>query len=1225
MSDRDAQPGTHPAGQSPACLPAAPALGARRIAAAAAAAVLAVLALVGWATERPGLARLGTDLPAMPPLEAIAVLALASAVLPGRLGRARPVCVVLAAGAAALAGVALVEWIGALDLQLDDRLATAALAADGSSGRPSPHAATALFLLALAGILPARHRLAAEVCAVVAALVCLATLAGMITGEHQLAEIGPRTGMSLPAVLAGLLLAATLADPWHGELRRTPAAFTWLAGAAGVSLSIIATMAAAHEANDMADRTQREDLRLAVSATRTATAPVIAALEGVATLYVPTGATSRRQFRLAARKLMRRPVLMGVATLAHVRGSGREAFEREIGPIVDVDRHRRLAPAPPRALYTVIRESVSRMSRSDGHIDLNADPVRGPAIRNAMRTGRPAATPPMASVRTGRSVIGVFLPVAGVSGSRSDVLVAGFFDARALTRQIAAALPAGLGVQISDDGVALTGSMVRPRPGSIATEIPLAGRRWQVRLDPLAPGRDRVLAAAGLGLGLTLVLVLAVGGLVRRERGAHALAARGARERDAAAEAALRAKRRSRFLEENATDVLFLMDQSSALTYVSPAAHTLLGLAPEQVLGQTITQIAHDDDLQLMHDAFLSLHGTAGTVEVAHRVQHRDGHWLWVETLVRAVRDPHTGMFLEAQGSVRDITHRREVEGRLREAENRFRSAFTEAPLGMAVVALDGTLLQINRALEELAGQEGRALRGTVFDALLHQADADTHRQAREALLAGELHTHGAELRVVRPSGQVVWTGISTALVLDADDRPQHFLTQVQNVSGRRRAEAQLQYLGDHDPLTGLLNRRAFERSLQEHLTRVRRYGPNGAVLVVDVDAFSAVNDRLGHSGGDAVIVDVALALRSRLRDSDLLARFGGDEFVILLPRANLEEALVVGGALVDVVRGMRTSATDDGPAVTVSVGVALVDRPEQRGAELLIDADLAMYDAKATGRDRVHSAWTAPADAPRMRAAGNDAQLVRDAIRQDRLVLFAEPVVDLRTGSVVQLELLLRIRGADGDLQVPASFMAVAERHDLVQALDLWVIGRAIALLSANPDGPAMSVNVSMRSVQGDVLVDFLGEEFTAQRVDPRRLTVEISEHEAVAHLPRLQELSRELRHLGCPLAIDDFGAGFGGFYSLKHLPFDVLKIDGEFVRHCASEHADQVIIAAVVEAARALGARTIAEFVEDDVAVTCLRNLGVDAAQGHHFALPMPVQEALADARVRRTGDEG
>jgi diguanylate cyclase (GGDEF)-like protein/PAS domain S-box-containing protein len=723
-----------------------------------------------------------------------------------------------------------------------------------------------------------------------------------------------------------------------------------------------------------------------------------------------------------------------------------------------------------------------------------------------------------------------------------------------------------------------------------------------------------VLAAGGVGLSLTFLIVFAVGLLVRRERTALALAVRGLQERDIAAREAAQARRRSRFLEESATDVLFLTDPGLRLTYVSPAAWAQLGLAPPTLVGRAAVDIVHADEVGLVAAAIAQLQESDAVVAVTHRMRHGDGRWLWVETLLRAIRDPETGALLEVQGSTRDVSARRETERRLREAENRFRSAFDEAPLGMVVVGLDGEVLQINRALCELAGEDASDLRGTAFDALLHQADADTHRQAREALLDGELSAHNAELRVVRPSGHVVWTAMSTALVLDADGQPRYYLTQVQDVSERRRAEGQLQFLADHDPLTGLLNRRAFERSLKEHLTRVRRYGVQGAVLVVDLDSFAAVNERLGPSRGDELILAVARAVRRRLRASDLVARFGGDGFAVLLPHADLQEALVVGGALVDAVRSVEIGEGEE--PLTASVGVALVDRPELRGDDLLIDADLAMYDAKQGGRNRVRQARRPLTGRRRFRPTADLADQIREALREDRLVLYAEPVVDLQSGRTVQLELLLRLRGRDGDLQAPASFLPATDHHELVRELDRWTIARAVSLLAEHPRGPSIAVKVSVRSLAGEELVDTLGAELTARNVDPRRLTIELDESEAASHLPRVQELARDLHHLGCPLALDDFGGGFGSFYSLKHLPFDVLKIDGGFVRHCAHEHADQLVIGAMVDMAAGNAARTVAKFVEDDVTAAALRRLGVDAGQGAGFGRPVPAAEAFANA---------
>lgn len=1010
--------------------------------------------------------------------------------------------------------------------------------------------------------------------------------------------------------------------------RTPPTVFPWVAACAGLLVTAIVTLMAAHHARAAADERQVADLALAAEATRTSTEPVLDALDDLATLYARPGRVPPGQLTLAASKVLRNHGVTVVSVLRHVKDSEREAFERAHGLIVEPDGTRR---ARRRSAYTVIMTGRAReggrtvgLGRMTGPVrglrDAAADAVRAPALDRAVRTGRAAATPPTLSLQNRRPVVAVYLPVRRLDGQASRIVVAVLFDTAVLTRTIAAALPQGLHVRVSDGRHPFAGGAAGGTRGDPSAALRVAGRRWRVQVAHVSPAWAGVIATGGVGLSLTLLVVLGAGILAGREQLAQALAVRGARERDAAAAAAAEARRRSRFLEQNATDILFLTGPGGALTYVSPAARTRLGLSPEELHGQTLEALAHPDDADRLRDVLQHLDRTDRVVEITHRVRHRDGHWLWAETLLRAVRHPQTGAFIEGQGSLRDITRRREDERRLREAENRFRSAFDEAPLGMAVVGLDGELLQINRALCTLCGWEESALRGTVFDALLHQADADTHRQARDALLDGELRAHNAELRIVQPSGDVVWTAISTALVLGGDGLPHHYLTQVQDISERRRAEAGLQYLADHDPLTGLLNRRAFERSLHEHLRRGRRYGVQGAVLVVDLDGFAAINARLGATKGDALLAAVALALRGRVRDSDLLARYGGDAFAVLLPQADLADALRVGAAIADAVRGVTVGDEDDTP-VTASIGLALADRPEQRGEELLSDADLAMYDAKQAGRDRVRAAAGRPPDRPRARPIGDPADAIRDALREGRMVLYAEPVADLLTGEVVQLELLLRLRTRDGDLQSPAIFGPAAVRGGLVQELDRWVIGQAAALLAAHPDGPGLAVNVSVRSLVGERLVDTLGEELTRHNVDPRRLTIALREHEAVAHLPRVQELGRDLAHLGCPLALDDVGGGFGSFYFLKHLPFDVLKIDGGFVRHSAAEHADQVIIQSMVELAQGLVARTVAQQVQDEPTLVVLRDLGVDAAQGPAIAGPAPVLDAFAAARGDRT----
>ncbi len=225
-------------------------------------------------------------------------------------------------------------------------------------------------------------------------------------------------------------------------------------------------------------------------------------------------------------------------------------------------------------------------------------------------------------------------------------------------------------------------------------------------------------------------------------------------------------------------------------------------------------------------------------------------------------------------------------------------------------------------------------------------------------MLEGELSSHRAERRYLHASGSAVWVAVNSTLVRDADGKPLHFLSQMQDITERRRHEAELRHMADHDPLTGLLNRRSFERELERHVAYVERYGPKGAAIVLDLDHFKTINDTLGHSAGDELIVRVAHALRSRLRESDVLARLGGDEFAILLPEATPEEADAVAAAVLDAVRTLAVpTATGRTRTVTASLGVALFDSPDKlTGEDVLVNADLAMYDAKEAGRDQLAS-----------------------------------------------------------------------------------------------------------------------------------------------------------------------------------------------------------------------------------------------------------------------------
>jgi EAL domain-containing protein (putative c-di-GMP-specific phosphodiesterase class I) len=364
------------------------------------------------------------------------------------------------------------------------------------------------------------------------------------------------------------------------------------------------------------------------------------------------------------------------------------------------------------------------------------------------------------------------------------------------------------------------------------------------------------------------------------------------------------------------------------------------------------------------------------------------------------------------------------------------------------------------------------------------------------------------------------------------------------------------------------------------------------------------------------LLISIARTLQSRVRETDLLARLGGDEFAVLMAGGGEDEAQALASDLSDLVR--RRSVLLDGGipgGITASIGIAVFDdRQNLSAADMLREADTAMYTAKQGGRDRIAAYVTEDGIRHQRAARLTMHHQIGTALNEDRFELLLQPVMDLRTNEIGKYEALLRMIAEDGSLVSPAVFLDVAERSDQILAVDRWVIEHAIALLSQFPSEQSLEINLSGRSLGDPQLANHISEVIAAHGADPQRLIFEITETAAVENLHRAQEFADELTTLGCRFALDDFGAGFGSFYYLKYLPFDYLKIDGEFVRNCTTSRTDQLVIQALVQLAQGLGKQTIAEFVENAEILQLVRTLGVDHAQGYEIARPLPVKQILA-----------
>jgi diguanylate cyclase (GGDEF)-like protein/PAS domain S-box-containing protein len=668
----------------------------------------------------------------------------------------------------------------------------------------------------------------------------------------------------------------------------------------------------------------------------------------------------------------------------------------------------------------------------------------------------------------------------------------------------------------------------------------------------------------------------------------------------------------------------------SRVTFWNPQARAIYGYSNDEAFGQ------------VSHDLFVTVFPESR--EAVDDALAREGHW---EGDLRQTLQDGTHILVASRQALQrdhdgrptaiielnsDVTELREAEVALRDAEEHFRGAFDHAPIGMALISVDGRLEQANPALGLICGRTRGELVTMRMRELLHPADADRASEALRALGDGAIDQLAIELRIIPAVGSPLEISVNATLLNSGPGQATHVLCQFQDVTDRKRYEQQLQFMSDHDPLTGLDNRRKFEAELDRHVEHVKRYGPEGALLMLDIDHFKSINDTLGHSAGDQLLVSISSLLRGRLRSSDLLARLGGDEFAVLLPKADEAEAAKVAEQLASVVRSSTALLGGERKKVTTSIGVAMFNAnvDELTGETIVMEADLAMYDAKEACGDGHAFYTTSEHRVSRTKARLTWVGRIEQALEQDRFALLAQPILDLDSGEVRQHELLVRMLDDHGDLIPPAAFLYIAERFGLISKLDEWVATRAIELIEQRPE-LQLEVNISGRSLGDRKLLQAIDNRLRTSSIDPSRLIFEVTETAAVANITHAQAFAQQLRDRGCRFALDDFGAGFGSFYYLKHLPFDYVKIDGEFVQHATSGHIDQLVIEAVVRIAKGLSKETIAEFVTDEKTKRMVRRLGVDYAQGYHIGKPVPIAKLVDTSGIhlelppRRTARPG
>ena len=661
---------------------------------------------------------------------------------------------------------------------------------------------------------------------------------------------------------------------------------------------------------------------------------------------------------------------------------------------------------------------------------------------------------------------------------------------------------------------------------------------------------------------------------------------------------------------ESTDDAVISKTTQGIVTSWNAAAEQLFGYRADEMIGQPMLRLLPPER---QSEEVEILRRIAAGQRIAHfQTQrcHRDGHRLAVSVTISPVRDP-LGRVSGASTIMRDVSHQKRLEEQLRLTA----SVFTHANEGVVITDPQGRMVDVNQAFERITGYARDEALGRTAQFLRSGRDGPDVVQQ----LLAELQAHGrcqGEVWSRRKSGEAYAGLLTVSRVDDAAGQPQNYVALFADVTSMRVQQERLEHLAHFDALTGLPNRLLLSDRLRQSMAHSRRQSQALAVLYLDLDGFKAINDSHGHDVGDALLVAVAGQMKMALRESDTLARMGGDEFVVVLGQLPGAEACLplVERLLLACAAPLRVG--ERLLQVSASIGITLFPQDDSDVDQLLRHADQAMYQAKQLGKNRYH--LFDPVHDARMRSRAGVLAALRLGLEQQQFELYYQPKVNMRTGAVVGVEALLRWHHPSSGLLHPPAFLPLISGQDLEDTLADWVLREALRQLedwSRQGLVLGLSVNVGARQMlQGGFAAHLRACLADFPDVDPSRLELEVLESSALEDIHQASRVMRECRDMGVHFAVDDFGTGYSSLTYLKRLPAETLKIDQSFVRDMLVDEEDLAIVQGVISLAKAFNRQVVAEGVEHLEQGSRLLAMGCELAQGYVIARPMPAPAFLA-----------
>ena len=667
-------------------------------------------------------------------------------------------------------------------------------------------------------------------------------------------------------------------------------------------------------------------------------------------------------------------------------------------------------------------------------------------------------------------------------------------------------------------------------------------------------------------------------------------------------------------------DTIYQADCNGKILWTTPSIRQLLGYSADEIKGKNIRDLyvcASDHN-----DLIYELDANNGRLQhFESRLQHKDGSHISI--LENSHYNYNDKEIIGIEGTIRDISALKQAKEELHKEKERAHVTLGSIGDGVITTDMGGDIEYMNTVAEESTGWTLENARGKPIMDILNIIEEKTLeppqnpaelclKQGKSVMLSGHLlliHTHRKERLSIE---------VNAAPIRDSNSDIIGVVLVFHDVTELRGLARKMSYQASHDSLTGLINRREFEKRIQQAVDSARIEEVQHTLCYMDLDNFKVVNDTSGHSAGDELLKQLTIKLRMELREADTLARLGGDEFGILLEGCSVENAIEPVDIIRKIVEEFRF--THDGKVFRIgaSIGLAGITTDSGTISDVLSAADSACFIAKEQGRNRIHVYQANDETLVKQHGQMQWVQRLQEVLEQDRFRLFFQPIERLKPQpgeeDYIHGEVLIRMLDENNQIIGPGAFIPSAERYGIMPAIDRWVITNTFRMLGRNRTNINMCcINLSGLSLSDKNFKDFLIKEMETSGVTPAQLCFEITETAVIANLNTASTLIAALREMGCKFALDDFGVGLSSFSYLKTLSVDYLKLDGYFVKNMVTDKLDRTMVEAINKIGHSMNIETIAEFVEDEKTLEAVRETGIDYAQGYVIARPAPFEIAL------------